>query len=223
MALLVLVEDDALQMIRIEIGVGIGLPVFLVQVGDLNGPSLYIDPLGEQIQTLVAAVEIEVDELLAGGILEPEALRGLEGIVLPGLGGVPEIGDQGIFCAAIHFQKRVVPVQLEVVGALVQRPGAVAAALDGAGPRRVRRPVRQADPVLGTLGGLMMFVLVDGLHGPALRVDVHGGHIFGIQEDHCPVVGLLPVAVQQGKGVGRALCEKRKLVARVKSARQETA
>ena len=116
MALLVLVEDDALQMIRIEIGVGIGLPVFLVQVGDLNGPSLYIDPLGEQIQTLVAAVEIEVDELLAGGILETEALRGLVGIVLPGLGGISEIGDQGIFCAAIHFQKRVVPVQLEVVG-----------------------------------------------------------------------------------------------------------
>ena len=186
--------------------------ILFIQIRDLHGAPVDIDPLSEQIEALVFPVQIQVDKTGLRGIGKSQTFRGEKSIVLARLDGVPEIGDQGIFPAAAHVQKDVFLVKIQVVGPLFLRPGAVAASLDPACPAGIRRPVGLIDPVDGFLRGLVVLVCVDGFHGAACRFDIHGGNIFRIVKNDCLRTEGLPLCVQDREQAGNALRKYRERV-----------
>ena len=52
-----------------------------------------------------------------------------------------------------------------------------------------------------------MPVVIDGFHGAALRLDIHGRDVFGVQEDDILCPDRLPFFIQDREGVVRTLFE----------------
>ena len=158
----------------------VGIFVGLVQIRDVHCAALYVDPLRQQADSVTAPVEIDIDKACLRCIGQSQPLRRGEGIVLPGLGRIPVIRNQSILAATVHAKDLVLVFQIQVVGLLGLCPGAVAASPDGTLSAGILSAVRPVDPVGRILGSRMPAVRIDSLHGAALGIDIHGGHIFRV-------------------------------------------